>query len=68
MSRCITWRGVHRFEARYDLSPATCHPTQVSTLLGVDPSIIALGEQSRQRTYIHDICVRCGTIVKRDPA
>ena len=66
MSRCNGLFGVHRFQARYDLSAAAVYPKEVSTIVGVDPSVIAICEQSRQRTYVHDICVKCGEIVKRE--
>ena len=64
-ARCNGLSGVHRFQARYDLSPATTYPKEVSTFAGVDPSIIALCEQSRQRTYVRDICVKCGAVIER---
>lgn len=55
----------HRFEARYDLSGAQT----LADILGGEGNfrgnINGLLEKSRTKTYVHDICVRCGTTVLR---
>ncbi len=70
--KCTSWRG-HKFEARY--STETAQPNQPLTFaqIGVERmSEYTFSElfevnarQSEKRTYVHDICTRCGFQVKR---
>lgn len=56
---CIT--DGHRFEARYDTEP------QLTDLKGSMSGYMAetLIRASAKKTYIWDICVRCGKTIKR---
>lgn len=57
--------GVHRFEARYDKSPAEF---QVENLSGSGIAWATVLEKLQQVTYVHDICVRCGKTIFRTNA
>lgn len=57
----------HRFEPRYTLGAAKT----IDEILGscdatFSGNINGLLEKSRTKTYIYDICVRCGLIVKQE--
>jgi hypothetical protein len=54
--RCPGLFGIHRFEARYD---------RRDTETGLTGSGQSKTEWSETRTYVHDICIRCGHVVKR---
>lgn len=62
---CITWLGVHRFEPRYDRGAMDTRSLSGMDIKGYDATMAAL-DGARSKTYIHDICIRCGTIVKRE--
>jgi len=63
----VTWfahdcqKHGHRYEARYDLGAADL--SQFEDFRGSNKSLEAL----RKKTYIHDICVRCGDVIKNKP-
>lgn len=61
MSECERigkWIGGCRFEPRYDVGEPKIH----GKITGYDlPAVL---EASKPKTYIHDICIRCGKIVK----
>lgn len=52
--------GVHKFEARYNSEwpKDQCYPTANNV------DVIGLIEAIKTQAYIHDICVRCGKIIK----
>jgi hypothetical protein len=58
--------GVHKFEARYDEVKT---PTDVRLKSGGGVDVSEFAEAFRrmnfEQRYVHDICVRCGKIVKR---
>lgn len=51
-----------KFEARYDISKPDL--SQMRNYRGYE--LLELFEKLRSKTYVHDICVRCGKVVKRD--
>ena len=53
-------QGVHKYEPRYDKSPATADFKGQMT-----PMRLEMIEKYRQVTYVRDICVRCGKTVER---
>jgi hypothetical protein len=48
-----------KFEARYDLSPVDV--SGLARLKSFEGNLDSL----RRRTYVHDICIRCGKVVDR---
>lgn len=57
--KCTSLRG-HKFEARYDRRLGNIPPT----FKGYGDAAEIL-EKFREVIYVHDICVRCGAVVKR---
>jgi len=51
--------GVHSYEPRYD---EKYNPEVIKLFETMDGNV----KQLRDETYIHDICVRCGDVVKPD--
>jgi hypothetical protein len=49
------WIGGCLFEARYDLSPAN-----LDQFVGSIQMSATMAEKFRSKTYVRDICVRCG--------
>lgn len=63
MSECERagkWIGGCRFEARYELSAPGL---KIESYEG--PRLVDVIEASRAKTYVHDICTRCGKVVQR---
>jgi hypothetical protein len=52
--------GSHKFEARYDLSPAN-----LSQFAGEFKASEETIEKFRQKTYVRDICTKCGKTIER---
>jgi hypothetical protein len=52
--------GSHKFEARYDLSPADM--SAFANFKARDPSYM---EPLRAKTYVRDICTKCGKTIER---
>jgi hypothetical protein len=50
----------HRFEARYDVAPGDLDAHGVS-LAGLE----RLVQSAMKRTYVRDVCVRCGKTIER---
>ena len=50
----------HKFEARYNENPAMGSKIDKASM-----SARELRELFYYKTYIHDICVRCGKVIKR---
>jgi hypothetical protein len=53
--------GGCKFEPRYDLGPV-----QIPNGFGLNYIGMALGErleQHRKKTYVHDVCIRCGKAI-----
>lgn len=61
MPNFICARFGHKFEARYNIGEPTLGHVQYSR----ESDLAMLLEASKPRTYLHDICPRCGTVVKR---
>ncbi|WP_159585940.1 hypothetical protein [Chelativorans xinjiangense] len=55
------WIGGCRFEARYDLGPP-----DLSRFKSFERATLEFFEIMKPKTYVHDVCVRCGKIVKRE--
>ncbi len=58
------WNGC-RFQARFDESEPTLEITQYR---GSMVSYIEALKASKKRTYVRDVCIRCGRTVERKPA
>lgn len=54
------WIGRCRFEPRYDLSPADL--TQFTSVRSMNGSF---AEMFRRKTYVRDVCIRCGKTIER---
>lgn len=52
--------GKHKYEARYDLRL----PTNLKKISAVEGPIEELIEASKELIYVHDICIKCGKIIK----
>ncbi len=60
MEKCTSWMG-HKFEARYDMgAPDLSRFIKFNT-----ENVREFMESMKPKTYVHDICVRCGQIVER---
>lgn len=57
---CSSMRG-HKFEPRYDLSTPAIVPKSLENPV---EDVIAVMEASRTKTYVLDVCVRCGATVR----
>lgn len=55
--------GGCRFDARYDKEPADL--SGMTELSGHGSGLML--ERLRRVTYVHDVCVRCGKVVRRPP-
>ena len=55
-----SWFGSHQFEARYDLSPADM--SALANFKARDPRYM---ETLRSKTYVRDICTKCGKTIER---
>jgi hypothetical protein len=53
--------GSHKFEARYDLGPTDLSPFQ--SIRGLFAARFA--EAMRSKTYVRDVCVKCGMTIER---
>ena len=69
MSECIkSWTGkpLCKFEARYDETSEVAKDT--SQFSDVSANAIFWGREvptNRTKTYVHDVCVRCGKVINR---
>lgn len=64
MDECLNKKkffGGCKFEPRYDLGPADI--SRFESISGT--GAVTMFEKLRAKTYVHDICVRCGKIVRR---
>jgi len=55
------WIGGCKFEPRYDLGQADF--SAFTSLKGHD--VVELADKLRKKTYVKDVCVRCGKTVER---
>lgn len=61
-TRCQgNWFGTHRFEARFDVEPVI-GKVSLTGAYAWDEMIM---DKMSRRTYAHDICVRCGSVISR---
>lgn len=60
--KCTSIFG-HRYEARYDLGKAEMPHANFKNMDGESMSEVI--EKFRTKTYILDICVRCGHIIEK---
>ena len=56
------WWGSHKFEPRYDLGPADFTPFE--TFKGSAHTM----EKLRTKTYVRDVCTKCGKTIERETA
>lgn len=54
------WLGC-KFEPRYDLGV----PSQALEFSGSAAGIIMLADALKPKTYVRDVCVRCGKVIAR---
>ena len=60
-TRCSnSYFGSHKFEPRYDLSPADM--SAFKSFKAADPSYM---EPLRAKTYVRDVCTKCGKTIER---
>jgi hypothetical protein len=60
--RCpFGWWGAHNFQPRYDLGASKWAP---ETYFGFDAAKHVEGY--RDKTYVQDVCTRCGKVITRD--
>lgn len=67
--RAGKWVGGCRFEPRYD-EPVLSEMEKMTgregyVRLGDGDKFVWQNQSLGQRTYVHDICIRCGKIVRR---
>jgi hypothetical protein len=63
--RAGRWIGGCKFEARYDeSSPDQALRDVVEVAKSVPSYVIKM--LIREKTYIHDVCTRCGKVIKRE--
>jgi hypothetical protein len=57
---CQQWWifGGHRFEPRYHLSAST-----MDSAKGTAYGVLQLAEACRDKTYVRDVCTRCGAMI-----
>ena len=67
--RVSRWIAGCKFEARYDEEPAELVSEVVAEISRAsDEAVRAIIRGNVRRTYIHDVCIRCGrTIERKDP-
>lgn len=53
----------HRFEERFDSQPSN---KGIELERGTNEALRIVTEHNTIKTYVQDICVRCGDVVKRD--
>lgn len=53
--------GHHKFEPRYDLGPADLSAFESISGYGTG----SIFEKMRSKTYVRDVCVRCGETIER---
>lgn len=56
-----SFMGHHNFQPRYDVTPPATLEFQGSSIVGE-----RLASSLSKRTYVCDVCTRCGAIVKRE--
>jgi hypothetical protein len=58
--KCTSWLG-HKFEARFDIKP---YPGANFLRASADATVKVINAQAT-RTYVRDVCVRCGATIER---
>lgn len=56
-----SWTGAHRFEPRYDLGSVDL--SQFSKIVRMSAGF---AEKLRKKTYIRDVCTKCGKTIERE--
>lgn len=65
IDRCPNgWFGSHKFEPRYDLGAADLSPFFTGRVDTFKADAVSI-EKMRTKTYVHDICIRCGKTIER---
>ena len=60
--KAATWLTFgHRYQPRFDYGL----PTVTKAWGGAVSTVPEIIESSKPRTYVHDICVRCGDVIQR---
>jgi hypothetical protein len=55
-----SWFGRHKFEARYDIGPP-----DLSRFVKIDRASEGFFEALKPKTYVRDVCVKCGKTIER---
>lgn len=55
------WIRGCKFEPRYNLGPSTFDPD--GNLTTTANAVVMIAEKYREKTYIYDVCIRCGRMV-----
>lgn len=64
--KCTSWLG-HKFKARYSVAPGRRLSEQELFWTPYTHRLAAI-EATVKRTYVGDVCTRCGCIVNSPPA
>lgn len=62
MNKACSWLG-HKYQPRYDYQPGTFESQELPAFYAV-----AIIEACSIRTYVRDVCVRCGHALERNTA
>lgn len=60
MIKCTSVMG-HKYRPRYDTEPA--HSFRVESISR--GAMLDLMDRNQKKTYVHDICERCGHVIQR---
>jgi hypothetical protein len=63
LPRCRSLTGAHRFEARFDSFMP--EGFKAGRFEGSAAGAAMIYERLRTNNYVHDICTKCGVVVKR---
>lgn len=55
----------HKFSPRYDIGRSNAN---LSGFEGPAVALMALAEAARPKTYVRDVCERCGKTIERAPS
>ena len=72
MNKCIGIGKLlgHKFRARYHTENGQATTPTTLEVMGcgaADMAYLVESTKSRKQTYIHDVCVRCGVIINKEP-
>lgn len=64
MEKCTSWMG-HNFKARYDFGEPDLNKIRSTFKSFKTDDMGVFFESLKPKTYVHDVCTRCGTTVER---